>query len=94
MGPDGFRCIRPCSVGFRWLCGSRSPTYGVQPLPTPPVSPTEHSNYFGVDEKLGPVAVSIRRERLEEPKDTAPQFQFRIIFRTSEVGPAGGPQPH
>lgn len=45
----------------------------------------EHSNYFGVDEKLGPVAVSIRRERLEEPKDTAPQFQFRIIFRTSEL---------
>ncbi|XP_043390522.1 signal-induced proliferation-associated 1-like protein 3 isoform X3 [Chelonia mydas] len=45
----------------------------------------EHSNYFGVDEKLGPVAVSIRREKLEDHKDHGPQYQYRIIFRTSEL---------
>ncbi|XP_066494578.1 signal-induced proliferation-associated 1-like protein 3 [Tiliqua scincoides] len=45
----------------------------------------EHSNYFGVDEKLGPVAVSIRRERLEDHREHGPQYQYRIIFRTSEL---------
>lgn len=46
----------------------------------------EHSNYFGVDEKLGPVAVSLRREKLEDHREHGPQYQYRIIFRTSEVG--------
>ncbi|XP_033928049.1 LOW QUALITY PROTEIN: signal-induced proliferation-associated 1-like protein 3 [Melopsittacus undulatus] len=45
----------------------------------------EHSNYFGVDEKLGPVAVSIKREKLEDHKDHGPQYQYRLIFRTSEL---------
>lgn len=45
----------------------------------------EHSNYFGVDEKLGPVAVSLRREKLEDSKDFGPQYLYRIIFRTSEL---------
>ncbi|XP_058136144.1 signal-induced proliferation-associated 1-like protein 3 isoform X2 [Dasypus novemcinctus] len=45
----------------------------------------EHANYFGVDEKLGPVAVSIKREKLEDHKDHGPQFQYRIIFRTREL---------
>ncbi|KAM3829582.1 signal-induced proliferation-associated 1-like protein 3 isoform 2-T2 [Vipera latastei] len=45
----------------------------------------EHFNYFGVDEKLGPVAVSIRREKLEDHRDFGPQYQYRIIFRTSEL---------
>ncbi|XP_069043920.1 signal-induced proliferation-associated 1-like protein 3 [Lepisosteus oculatus] len=45
----------------------------------------EHSNYFGTDEKLGPVAVSIRREKLEDTKDLKDQYQYRIIFRTSEL---------
>ncbi|XP_053123932.1 signal-induced proliferation-associated 1-like protein 3 isoform X2 [Hemicordylus capensis] len=45
----------------------------------------EHSNYFGVDEKLGPVAVSIRREKLEDHQEHGPQYQYRIIFRTSEL---------
>lgn len=53
------------------------------PLTTPLIS--EHSNYFGVDEKLGPVAVSIRRERLEDHREHGPQYQYRLIFRTSEV---------
>ncbi|XP_060131489.1 signal-induced proliferation-associated 1-like protein 3 isoform X2 [Zootoca vivipara] len=45
----------------------------------------EHANYFGVDEKLGPVAVSIRREKLEDHREHGPQYQYRIIFRTSEL---------
>ncbi|XP_041035133.1 signal-induced proliferation-associated 1-like protein 3 isoform X3 [Carcharodon carcharias] len=45
----------------------------------------EHWNYFGVDEKLGPVAVSIKREKLEESKEHGPQYVYRIIFRTSEL---------
>ncbi|KAJ6663777.1 hypothetical protein lerEdw1_009856 [Lerista edwardsae] len=45
----------------------------------------EHCNYFGVDEKLGPVAVSIRRERLEDHREHGPQYQYRMIFRTSEL---------
>ncbi|XP_039217772.1 signal-induced proliferation-associated 1-like protein 3 isoform X2 [Crotalus tigris] len=45
----------------------------------------EHFNYFGVDEKLGPVAISIRREKLEDHRDFGPQYQYRIIFRTSEL---------
>lgn len=51
---------------------------------------SEHANYFGVDEKLGPVAVSIKREKLEDHKDHGPQYQYRIIFRTREVGPGAG----
>ncbi|XP_046903833.1 signal-induced proliferation-associated 1-like protein 1 [Hypomesus transpacificus] len=45
----------------------------------------EHWNYFGLDEALGPVAVSIRREKLEEEKELAQQYNYRIIFRTSEL---------
>ncbi|XP_039190130.1 signal-induced proliferation-associated 1-like protein 1 isoform X3 [Crotalus tigris] len=45
----------------------------------------EHWNYFGADENLGPVAVSIRREKPEEIKENGSQFSYRIIFRTSEL---------
>uniref|UniRef100_UPI00398E6DAA signal-induced proliferation-associated 1-like protein 3 isoform X2 n=1 Tax=Pristiophorus japonicus TaxID=55135 RepID=UPI00398E6DAA len=45
----------------------------------------EHWNYFGVDEKLGPVAVSIKREKLEESKEHGLQYLYRVIFRTSEL---------
>ncbi|KAL1006159.1 hypothetical protein UPYG_G00068640 [Umbra pygmaea] len=44
----------------------------------------DHQNYFGIDENLGPVAVSIRREKLDELKDGA-QYNYRVIFRTSEL---------
>lgn len=47
--------------------------------------PPEHSNYFGTDDKLGAVAVSIRREKLEDTKDLKDQYQYRLIVRTSEV---------
>ncbi|XP_026143462.1 signal-induced proliferation-associated 1-like protein 3 isoform X3 [Carassius auratus] len=45
----------------------------------------EHWNYFGTDEKLGPVALSIRREKLDDTKDFKDQYQYRIIFRTNEL---------
>eukprot|EP00061_Rhincodon_typus_P019021 g48451.t1 len=45
----------------------------------------KHWNYFGVDEKLGPVAVSIKREKLEDSKEHGLQYVYRIIFRTSEL---------
>uniref|UniRef100_H3C7L4 Signal induced proliferation associated 1 like 3 n=1 Tax=Tetraodon nigroviridis TaxID=99883 RepID=H3C7L4_TETNG len=45
----------------------------------------EHSNYFGTDEKLGAVALSIRRERLDDTKELKDQYQYRLIVRTSEL---------
>ncbi|XP_028845187.1 signal-induced proliferation-associated 1-like protein 2 isoform X2 [Denticeps clupeoides] len=46
----------------------------------------EHQNYFGVDENLGPVAVSIRREKLDEGKEKeGMQYNYRITFRTSQL---------
>ncbi|XP_034419563.1 signal-induced proliferation-associated 1-like protein 1 [Cyclopterus lumpus] len=45
----------------------------------------EHWNYFGIDEALGPVAVSLRREKLEEEKEHGQQYNYRLIFRTSEL---------
>ncbi|KAL4641345.1 signal-induced proliferation-associated 1-like protein 2 [Arapaima gigas] len=46
----------------------------------------EHQNYFGVDENLGPVAISIRREKLDEGKDKeGAQYNYRVAFRTSEL---------
>ncbi|XP_042305842.1 signal-induced proliferation-associated 1-like protein 2 isoform X8 [Sceloporus undulatus] len=46
----------------------------------------EHQNYFGIDENLGPVAVSIRREKFEDAKEKeGSQFNYRVVFRTSEL---------
>ncbi|KAI1896955.1 hypothetical protein AGOR_G00100210 [Albula goreensis] len=46
----------------------------------------EHQNYFGVDENLGPVAVSIRREKLDDGKEKeGVQYNYRVTFRTSEL---------
>ncbi|KAK1328013.1 hypothetical protein QTO34_012435 [Cnephaeus nilssonii] len=46
----------------------------------------EHQNYFGIDEHLGPVAVSIRREKVEDAKEKeGSQFNYRVAFRTSEL---------
>lgn len=38
-----------------------------------------------MDENLGPVAVSLRREKLDEHKEHGQQYNYRVIFRTSEV---------
>ena len=54
----------------------------------------EHQNYFGIDENLGPVAVSIRREKVEDAKEKeGSQFNYRVAFRTSEVLGAQGVCP-
>ncbi|XP_037321746.2 signal-induced proliferation-associated 1-like protein 2 isoform X3 [Pungitius pungitius] len=46
----------------------------------------EHQNYFGVDDNLGPVAVSVRRERLDDGKDKdGMQHNYRVTFRTSQL---------
>ncbi|KAM4692839.1 signal-induced proliferation-associated 1-like protein 2 isoform 2-T2 [Discoglossus pictus] len=46
----------------------------------------EHQNYFGIDDNLGPVAVSIRREKIEDVREKeSPQFNYRVAFRTSEL---------
>uniref|UniRef100_H3A7K5 Signal induced proliferation associated 1 like 2 n=1 Tax=Latimeria chalumnae TaxID=7897 RepID=H3A7K5_LATCH len=46
----------------------------------------EHQNYFGTDENLGPVAVSIRREKVEDAKEReGSQYNYRVTFRTSEL---------
>ncbi|GCC18098.1 hypothetical protein chiPu_0021628 [Chiloscyllium punctatum] len=57
----------------------------------PPNCFTEHQNYFGTDESLGPVAVSIRREKLDESKEKdGLQYNYRIAFRTSELSTLRG----
>uniref|UniRef100_A0A3B3CHU4 Signal induced proliferation associated 1 like 2 n=1 Tax=Oryzias melastigma TaxID=30732 RepID=A0A3B3CHU4_ORYME len=46
----------------------------------------EHQNYFGVDDNLGPVAVSVRRERLDDGKEKdGMQYNYRVCFRTSQL---------
>ncbi|XP_061610308.1 signal-induced proliferation-associated 1-like protein 1 isoform X1 [Phyllopteryx taeniolatus] len=50
----------------------------------------EHWNYLGLDENLGPVAVSLRREKLEEHKEHGQQYNYRVIFRTSELNTLRG----
>lgn len=57
------------------------------PRPGPP-SPPEHQNFFGLDEVLGPVAVSLRREE-KESSGGGTLHSYRIIVRTTQVG--GGP---
>ncbi|KAM9365373.1 signal-induced proliferation-associated 1-like protein 2 isoform 2-T3 [Pholidichthys leucotaenia] len=46
----------------------------------------EHQNYFGVDDNLGPVAVSVRREKLDDGKEKeGMQYNYRVTFRTSQL---------
>ncbi|KAJ3658284.1 hypothetical protein Zmor_010032 [Zophobas morio] len=50
----------------------------------------EHQNWFGMDEQLGPVAISIRREKVIHPDNqlsssTLMQYQYRLVIRTSEL---------
>lgn len=52
-----------------------------------------HQNWFGMDENLGPVAISIKKERVELRRGggdvSAPAsqlaWQYRLILRTSEL---------
>uniref|UniRef100_A0A8C9VZJ4 Signal-induced proliferation-associated 1 n=1 Tax=Scleropages formosus TaxID=113540 RepID=A0A8C9VZJ4_SCLFO len=43
----------------------------------------DHQNFFGMDERLGPVAISFRRE--EKEGSSGAQYNYRIIFRTTEL---------
>ncbi|XP_063293875.1 signal-induced proliferation-associated protein 1 [Pelobates fuscus] len=43
----------------------------------------EHQNFFGIDERLGPVAISLRRDEREGPQSI--QYNYRIVFRTTEL---------
>ncbi|KYB27859.1 Signal-induced proliferation-associated 1-like protein 2 [Tribolium castaneum] len=50
----------------------------------------EHQNWFGMDEQLGPVAISIRREKVLHPDNqlsssSIMQYQYRLVIRTSEL---------
>jgi len=48
-------------------------------------SSLEHRNYIGIDEKFGPIAISVRRERA--PTRSAheqEEWRYRGIFRTKE----------
>uniref|UniRef100_A0A3Q3A804 Signal-induced proliferation-associated 1 n=1 Tax=Kryptolebias marmoratus TaxID=37003 RepID=A0A3Q3A804_KRYMA len=42
----------------------------------------KHQNFFGIDDRLGPVAISFRRE--EKEGSSGAQYNYRIIFRTTE----------
>ncbi|KAG8146807.1 hypothetical protein E2320_013905 [Naja naja] len=42
----------------------------------------EHQNFFGVDDQLGAVAISLRRE--EKEGSAGPQYNYRLIIRTSQ----------
>ena len=44
----------------------------------------DHQNYTGIDENLGPIAVSLRREPMAADSGRE-KFQYRIIVRTSDV---------
>ncbi|KAI1898648.1 hypothetical protein AGOR_G00074540 [Albula goreensis] len=43
----------------------------------------DHQNFFGMDDRLGPVAISFRRE--EKEGSSGAQYNYRIIFRTTEL---------
>ncbi|XP_066574878.1 signal-induced proliferation-associated protein 1 isoform X2 [Amia ocellicauda] len=43
----------------------------------------DHQNFFGTDDRLGPVAISVRRE--EKEGCSGAQYSYRIIFRTTEL---------
>ncbi|XP_048381035.1 signal-induced proliferation-associated 1-like protein 2 isoform X1 [Stegostoma tigrinum] len=45
----------------------------------------EHQNFFGTDETLGPVAVSLRREEKDKDAGSSSQYYYRIIIRTTEL---------
>ncbi|KAG8522607.1 Signal-induced proliferation-associated protein 1, partial [Galemys pyrenaicus] len=52
----------------------------------------EHQNFFGLDEVLGPVAVSLRREEKEGSGGTT-LHSYRVIVRTTQVCAGDGASP-
>ncbi|XP_043916432.1 signal-induced proliferation-associated 1-like protein 2 isoform X2 [Protopterus annectens] len=51
----------------------------------------EHQNFFGIDDRFGPVAISIRREEKEGAGIS--QYIHRLIFRTTELKTLRGSIP-
>ncbi|XP_056023182.1 signal-induced proliferation-associated 1-like protein 2 isoform X4 [Ostrea edulis] len=50
----------------------------------------EHQNYYGIDDAVGPVAISIRKEKVDDRENNLGRAdygsnQFRVIVRTSEL---------
>ena len=52
----------------------------------------DHQNFFGIDENIGPIAISLKRERIPDEvvefygiMGSAPKYQHRVIVRTSQV---------
>lgn len=51
----------------------------------------EHQNWFGMDDNLGPVAISLKRERVEKGLNSStsnlnsPIYRYRVLIRTSEL---------
>ncbi|OCT84201.1 signal-induced proliferation-associated protein 1 isoform X1 [Xenopus laevis] len=43
----------------------------------------EHQNFFGVDERFGAIAISLRRDEREGSQSI--QYNYRIVFRTTEL---------
>lgn len=60
----------------------------------------DHQNWFGIDDNLGPVAVTIRRERVPVNNDVSmsmgssisqsDHWMYRLIVRTSDLLPLRG----
>jgi len=48
---------------------------------------TEHENWFGSDEVLGPLAISIRKELMETSHENLKEkrYLYRLIVRSTEV---------
>ncbi|XP_055839391.1 signal-induced proliferation-associated 1-like protein 2 [Episyrphus balteatus] len=48
-----------------------------------------HENWFGIDENLGPLAISIKKEKINDNgtrrNQTRPNYLFRVIIRNSEL---------
>lgn len=55
---------------------------------------TDHQNWFGMDEELGPVSISMRREKVPHQEghvsSSLMQYHYRIIIRTSELSTLRG----
>ena len=48
----------------------------------------EHENWFGLDDVLGPLAISIKREKIEKDGSTVfptSRNLYRLIVRSTEV---------
>lgn len=45
----------------------------------------EHQNWFGMDEQLGPIAISIKKEKVLGATEASEKQLFRLILRTSEL---------